>query len=146
VPILLCAPKFLAGTMSLGDVMPGRVPRLRSCKGAFSWLVDNYPRFAKLERVRAPDHLAADLDRRPRRGPRSGAASSRSRVAITTTLRHCGSRASRSALDDGTAVVHETEVDIAPGEKVLIVGESGTGKSTLVRAIAGSGPGATARW
>jgi len=43
-------------------------------------------------------------------------------------------------LDDGTAVVHETEVDIAPGEKVLIVGESGTGKSTLVRAIAGLWP------
>ena len=43
-------------------------------------------------------------------------------------------------LDDGTGVIHETEVDIAPGEKVLIVGESGTGKSTLIRAIAGLWP------
>jgi putative ATP-binding cassette transporter len=43
-------------------------------------------------------------------------------------------------LDDGTGVVHEAEVEIAPGERVLIVGESGTGKSTLVRAVAGLWP------
>jgi putative ATP-binding cassette transporter len=43
-------------------------------------------------------------------------------------------------LDDGTVVVNEADVVIAPGEKVLVVGESGTGKSTLVRAIAGLWP------
>src|SRR3978361_1337968 len=43
-------------------------------------------------------------------------------------------------LDDGTAVVGETEVVIEPGERLLVAGESGTGKSTLVRAIAGLWP------
>ena len=43
-------------------------------------------------------------------------------------------------LDDGTGIVNETEVDIAPGEKILIMGDSGSGKSTLVRAIAGLWP------
>ena len=43
-------------------------------------------------------------------------------------------------LDDGTAVVDETEVVIEPGERLLVAGESGTGKSTLVRAIAGLWP------
>jgi putative ATP-binding cassette transporter len=43
-------------------------------------------------------------------------------------------------LDDGTAVVKDAEVVIMPGERVLIAGESGTGKSTLVRAIAGLWP------
>ena len=43
-------------------------------------------------------------------------------------------------LDDGTEVVKDAEVVIAPGERVLIAGESGTGKSTLVRAIAGLWP------
>ena len=43
-------------------------------------------------------------------------------------------------LDDGTEVVKDAEVVIAPGERVLVAGESGTGKSTLVRAIAGLWP------
>ncbi len=43
-------------------------------------------------------------------------------------------------LDDGTAVVGETEVVIEPGERLLVAGESGTGKSKLVRAIAGLWP------
>ena len=43
-------------------------------------------------------------------------------------------------LDDGTAVVSDAEVAIEPGERVLVAGESGTGKSTLVRAIAGLWP------
>ena len=44
------------------------------------------------------------------------------------------------SLDDGTAVVDDTAVVIQKGERVLIAGESGTGKSTLVRAIAGLWP------
>src|SRR4029078_2750883 len=44
------------------------------------------------------------------------------------------------ALDDGTAVLDETEIAIKPGERVLVAGESGTGKSTLVRAISGLWP------
>jgi len=43
-------------------------------------------------------------------------------------------------LDDGTAVVKDAEVMIAPGERVLVAGESGTGKSTLIRAVAGLWP------
>src|SRR5690606_32987455 len=43
-------------------------------------------------------------------------------------------------LNNGTAVVGDTDVSIGPGERVLIAGESGTGKSTLVRAIAGLWP------
>jgi putative ATP-binding cassette transporter len=43
-------------------------------------------------------------------------------------------------LNDGTAVVGDTDVAIMPGERVLIAGESGSGKSTLVRAIAGLWP------
>src|SRR5262249_46230595 len=43
-------------------------------------------------------------------------------------------------LDDGTAVLDDTDIAIKPGERVLVAGESGTGKSTLVRAIAGLWP------
>jgi putative ATP-binding cassette transporter len=43
-------------------------------------------------------------------------------------------------LEDGTVVVKDAQVAIARGERVLVAGESGTGKSTLVRAIAGLWP------
>src|SRR6202008_3626735 len=43
-------------------------------------------------------------------------------------------------LNDGTAVVGDTDVTIMPGERVLIAGDSGSGKRTLVRAIAGLWP------
>jgi putative ATP-binding cassette transporter len=43
-------------------------------------------------------------------------------------------------LDDGTVVVNDADVTIQPGERVLLVGESGTGKTTLTRAIAGLWP------
>ncbi|RVC56050.1 ABC transporter ATP-binding protein/permease, partial [Mesorhizobium sp. M4B.F.Ca.ET.088.02.2.1] len=45
VPILLCAPKFLAGGMSLGEVMQA-ASAFGIVQGAFGWLVDNYPRLA----------------------------------------------------------------------------------------------------
>ena len=43
-------------------------------------------------------------------------------------------------LDGGTAVVHRADIAIRPGEKVLVTGDSGTGKSTLARALAGVWP------
>jgi putative ATP-binding cassette transporter len=43
-------------------------------------------------------------------------------------------------LDDGSVVVNEAVVQIDRGERVLVEGESGTGKSTLVRAISGLWP------
>ena len=45
IPVLLCAPKFLAGSMSLGEVMQA-ASAFVIVQTAFSWLVDNYPRFA----------------------------------------------------------------------------------------------------
>jgi putative ATP-binding cassette transporter len=43
-------------------------------------------------------------------------------------------------LDDGTVVVNDADLTVAKGERVLLVGDSGTGKTTLVRAIAGLWP------
>ncbi|MBV9261991.1 MAG: ABC transporter ATP-binding protein/permease, partial [Pseudolabrys sp.] len=45
VPIILCGPKFLAGEMSLGQVMQA-ASAFTIVQQAFSWLVDNYPRLA----------------------------------------------------------------------------------------------------
>ena len=46
IPILLAAPKYLDGTMSLGQVMQA-ASAFTIVQSAFGWLVDNYPRLAE---------------------------------------------------------------------------------------------------
>src|SRR6201991_2969915 len=138
VPLLLCAPKFLDGSMTLGQVMQA-ASAFTIVQSAFGWLVDNYPRLADwnacarriaslmmsldgLERA----ELGDGIGRIQRGETRGDAILSLHDLSVT--------------LDDGTAVVGEAEVVIESGERLLVAGESGTGKSTLVRAIAGLWP------
>jgi putative ATP-binding cassette transporter len=137
IPILLCAPKYVAGTMTLGEVMQAASAFL-IVQVAFNWLVENYPRLADwtASASRLASLLVA-LDRleRAEREETTG--------RIVRTQAEAGVLRLRDVsvtLDDGSAVVNEADIEIARGEKVLVVGESGTGKSTLVRAIAGLWP------
>ena len=138
LPVILCAPKFLDGTMSLGEVMQA-ASAFTIVQGAFNWLVDNYPKLADwTASARRVASLMTSLDaleaaetgdqvgRIARNAEGEGAALRLRDLSVT--------------LDDGTAMVDDTDVAIKPGERVLIAGESGTGKSTLVRAIAGLWP------
>jgi len=137
IPILLCAPKYVAGAMTLGEVMQA-VSAFMIVQAAFSWLVENYPRLAdwtaSASRVAS---LWVSLDRLQR------AESEGTTGRIVRNQAEGGALRLRDVsvtLDDGSAVVNEADIKIARGEKVLVVGESGTGKSTLVRAIAGLWP------
>jgi putative ATP-binding cassette transporter len=136
-PLILCAPKYLAGEMSLGQVMQA-ASAFVTVQIAFNWLVDNYPRLADwTASARRVASLLVSLERLDRcdleQGPRhiilgesEGSAVELRNVSVT--------------LDDGSVVVNEAVVEIHRGERVLVEGESGTGKSTLVRAISGLWP------
>jgi len=134
LPVILCAPKFLDGSMSLGEVMQA-VSAFTIVQGAFNWLVDNYPKMADwtasarrvaslmvaldaLEEAETSDEGGRIVVDRDGEGP-------------APRLRDLSVR-----LNDGTAVVGDTDVAVQQRECVLIAGESGAGKSTLVRAIA----------
>jgi putative ATP-binding cassette transporter len=138
VPLLLCAPKFLDGSMTLGQVMQA-ASAFTIVQTAFGWLVDNYPRLADWNAcARRIASLMMSLDglERAERGDGFGRIQ-RGETAgdIMLSLNDLS-----VTLDDGTAVVDDTEVAIEPGERLLVAGESGSGKSTLVRAIAGLWP------
>src|ERR1700704_4971298 len=138
VPLLLCAPKFLDGSMTLGQVMQA-ASAFTIVQSAFGWLVDNYPRLADWNAcARRIASLMMSLDRLE--GAERGDGIGRITRGETTGETMLSLHDLSVTLDDGTAVVGEAEVGIAPGERLLVAGESGSGKSPLVRAIAGLWP------
>ncbi len=138
IPILLCAPKFLEGSMTLGQVMQA-ASAFTIVQAAFGWLVDNYPRLAEWNAgARRIASLMMSLDGLER--AEKGEGVNRIERGETTDDAMMRLNDLSVTLNDGTAVVGESEVVIEPGERVLVAGESGSGKSTLVRAIAGLWP------
>ncbi len=138
LPILLCAPKFLDNSMTLGQVMQA-ASAFTIVQGAFNWLVDNYPKMADwTASARRSAALMAALD-----ALEKAEADEAGRIEVRQDGTHeAALRLTDLAvrLNDGTAVLDDTDISVASGERVLIAGESGTGKSTLVRAIAGLWP------
>jgi vitamin B12/bleomycin/antimicrobial peptide transport system ATP-binding/permease protein len=137
IPIILAAPKFLDGSMSLGQVMQA-ASAFTIVQAAFGWLVDNYPRLADWSAgARRIASLMVSLDalEHAEGGAGFGRIQRTETDGVAVRLRDLS-----VTLDDGTAVIDDAEVEVTPGERLLVVGESGTGKSTLVRAISGLWP------
>lgn len=137
VPLLLIAPKYLSGEVSLGAVMQV-VAAFSAVQAALIWFVDNFVRlaewFASVTRV---DELQEALE-----GLDIGTVmEGETRIALDQSDDGAIHLDNLSiAHSNGRVVIAEATVMIARGEKVLIVGESGTGKSTLIRALAGLWP------
>ncbi len=143
LPLLLAAPKYLSGEFTLGQVtqLAGAFLQVQV---AIAWLVDNFRAlaqcYASMQRVteltNAIDDIDGDFDRN-QQGGRSGVALSPSTSGMvrldTLTI------ADRS----GRVLIDQANARIEAGEKVMVSGESGTGKSTLVRALAGLWPWGT---
>jgi putative ATP-binding cassette transporter len=137
IPIILCAPKYLAGTMSLGEVMQAAAAFIQ-VQYAFNWIVDNYPRLADwTASARRVSQLIVSLDGLDRTEQDKSVGSI---VRVEGKDAAIRLRGLSVALTDGTIVIDDADVRVELGEKVLLAGESGTGKSTLVRAIAGLWP------
>jgi vitamin B12/bleomycin/antimicrobial peptide transport system ATP-binding/permease protein len=138
VPLLLGAPKYLSGEMSLGSLMQAAAAFVQ-VQVALNWLADNAMRladwFASSHRVTqlsdAIDRLEASL----------GPVGQQETIQLGDSPDHrIYLRNLNIALHDGKLMIDSAEAIVSPGEKVLVKGESGTGKSTLIRAMAGLWP------
>ncbi|MDB5532929.1 MAG: transporter ATP-binding protein/permease, partial [Hyphomicrobiales bacterium] len=142
VPLLLGAPKYLAGEMTLGDLMQATAA-FSQVQTALNWLADNALNLANwsasARRVAALDKAYDDLDRMTDK--RLGKA-----IVIDESDDGAIHLISVSVSDtEGTIMLSDADALIQKGEKVLVKGESGSGKSTLIRAVAGLWPWGSGR-
>jgi putative ATP-binding cassette transporter len=134
-PIVLAAPGYFSGSLSFGELMMVTGAFLQ-VQQSLRWFVDNFPRIADwratllrvmslrlaLPRLESPHDPAGTIDfgRHPA-----------GRLALD---------ALRVTLPDKQVSLSDGALELAPGERVVITGSPGSGKSMLFRAIAGLWP------
>jgi len=136
-PTIVASPAYFSGAITLGGLMQigaafGQV------QGSLNWFVDNFGRIAEwrsaVSRIVAFRDLIEEIDVMV-----ADPAQPTITVAEGSTD-HLAFRNLEVAFANGTTVIADASAEIRPGERVLIQGESGTGKSTLFRAIGGLWP------
>ena len=138
VPILAAGPVYFAGAICLGGLMQtasafGRV------EGALSFFVKAYPQLAQwksiIERLDGFEQSIADAASR--------------RGALDVVESSAGDTISAVALNlakpCGSSLLKMKTLELRAGEATLLTGRSGTGKSTLLRVLAGIWPHAQGR-
>ena len=138
VPILVAAPGYFQGTLSFGGLMMV-VGAFNQVQQALRWFVDNFPRIADwratLLRVATYRDALRDLELQGEDvGRIERIENEREELEFTDLTVHLAS---------GHAELDQAQIRVSPGDRVLIVGEPGSGKSTLFRAMAGLWPWGT---
>jgi len=135
--LLLALPKYMSGDLTLGALVQLGAA-FTAVLAALNWFAEN---FIPIAQWRASALRVSLLNVAFRELDQETAAIGGTKINVVAgetsdlSLRNVSVRQR-----DGATVVDGADIVIATGERVLLAGESGTGKSTLIRAVAGLWP------
>ncbi|NIJ69946.1 ABC transporter ATP-binding protein/permease [Xanthomonas sp. 60] len=132
LPYLVTAPRYFAGDITVGTVMQLN-SLFNRVRGALSWFVYRYKDLALLRSVFQRLHQFDQALQQPVRG------------GLTRTVEGQGLRIAGMQVErpNGSVLGRIERLTLAPGERLLVHGPSGSGKSLLLSALAGLWPFAT---
>jgi len=134
-PILVAAPQYFAGKISFGGLMMAAAA-FTQAQSSLRWFVDNFSVIADwratLLRVASFRHALITTDVLPDFETRIAYAEGEPGVIAIDEL--------QIESPSGSEMLKEKQVAVRAGERILIVGAPGTGKSLLFRALAGLWP------
>ncbi len=132
-PFIVAAPRYFKGSLELGGLTQ-TVGAFSSVQGAMSWFVTSYASLANLraiiDRLLTFQTAVAAARAHGRDGLTLGDTSSEGFALENATLR----------LPDGRVLIEHAALSLTPGVSTAITGRTGSGKSTLFRALAGIWP------
>ena len=133
-PVIVIAPRYFARQIQLGGLMQV-VSAFSSVQSALSFIVSSYTDIASWQAVL---RRLSTFDERLRMV--RGATQAIRSVAVSGGGPVLSVRGLDLGLPDRTPLLRGVDLDVRRSEALLLVGPSGTGKSTLLRAIAGLWP------
>ncbi|KVG36068.1 ABC transporter ATP-binding protein/permease [Burkholderia ubonensis] len=139
-PLVVAAPRYFAGAFSFGVLMQIS-SAFNTVSDSFSWFINSYStlvewratvnRLREFKRVMRASHLKESVSPATEHGGINLHYVDSERLS-TSSL--------KLALPNGNALADIGSVTIEPGSRWLVIGKSGSGKSTFMRALAGLWP------
>jgi putative ATP-binding cassette transporter len=139
-PIIAAAPGYFSGAMSFGELMMV-VGAFNQVQQSLRWFVDNFSAIADwratLLRVASFRGAIVTMDRLGRTASRIVIEETDGRSILIDDL--------RVAAPQGSIMLSEAHLELKAGDRVLIAGEQGAGKTLLFRALVGLWPWGSGR-